>query len=379
MDRHTKRRMTFWRTGASSGHRRNISAVARCAAVGVVAALAMMMHAALAQTTTVAQTERAPLNYLVAHGSRAQAISHLLWFTTAVSIAVILIVTGLMLAGIWRRRNLAEPVLPGRALVERPHGGASWIYVGVGLTLVVLLVSTAWTFATLAETAPEPGPPAVRLIITGHQWWWEVRYLSDDKSQEFTTANEIHIPVGEVVDVRLRGADVIHSFWVPALAGKTDIIPGQDNLTWIEAQHPGVYRGQCGEYCGEQHAHMAFEVVADEPDQFEAWRKQQLQPSPEQQAPEQQAALQQGESLFATRCGICHSVRGTLAGGILGPDLTHVMSRKTIGAGALPTNIGNLTAWIADPQHIKPGNLMPRLGLSGTQLTEIRQYVETLK
>jgi cytochrome c oxidase subunit II len=316
----------------------------------------------------------APLNYLITHGSRAQAIAVLAWFTIIVSLVVIAVVTGLLLAGIWRRRAMPDPVLPGRAFVERPQGGIAWIYIGVGATLVVLLITMVWTFATLARTGPTPGPPALRLLVTGHQWWWDVRYLSDDPSQEFTTANEIHIPVGKVIEIQLRGADVIHSFWVPALAGKTDMIPGQQNQTWMDAQRPGIYRGQCGEYCGQQHARMAFEVVADAPDQYEAWRKQQLQP-----ASEPPATAQQGQALFATRCGMCHSVRGTTAGGILGPDLTHIMSRRMIGAASLPNNIGNLAAWIADPQHVKPGNLMPRLDLSGVQLTQVREYVQTLK
>jgi cytochrome c oxidase subunit 2 len=317
----------------------------------------------------------APLNYLIAHGVRAQSIERLAWFTTVVSILVVIIVTALMLAGIGRRRNQPAPVLPGEALVERPTGGASWIYVGVGVTTLVLLVTMVWTFVTLADTTRPPGSPAVQLEVTGHQWWWEVRYLSDNPSDEFVTANEIHIPVGKVVEVKLRGGDVIHSFWVPKLAGKTDMIPGQENETWIEADREGVYRGQCGEYCGEQHAHMAFEVIAAPPDHFERWRAHQLEAA----TSEPPASAHPGQNLFITRCGICHSVRGTMAGGILGPDLTHVMSRRTIGAASLLNNPSWLAAWIADPQHIKPGNLMPRLDLSGPQMAAIRDYVQSLK
>ena len=318
----------------------------------------------------------APLNYMVTYGSRAQSIARLAWFTTSVSILVIVIVTGLLLAAIYRARRRAAPELPGMAPVERPAGGISRIYIGVALTSIVLFVTTAWTFVTLADTAnPPPGPPAAWIQITGHQWWWEVRYLSDDVSQEFLTANEIHVPVGKVVDFTLRTADVIHSFWVPALAGKTDLIPGQENRTWIEAQRPGVYRGQCGEYCGEQHAHMALEVVASTPEEFEAWRKQQVRSASSSLSGEAKA----GQDLFTSRCGICHSVRGTTAGGSLGPDLTHVMSRETIGAAALPNTPGALAAWIADPQHIKPGNFMPQLGLSGPEMVLVRQYVESLK
>lgn len=317
----------------------------------------------------------APLNYMFTHGIRAQRISHLTWFMVTVSVLVIVIVTALLLAGIWRRRTMAPPVLPGEALVERPQGGASWIYVGVGLTTIVLFATMVWTFVTLADTSLPPGPAAVRLEITGHQWWWEVRYLSDDPSQQFTTANEIHIPVGKVVSVKLRTADVIHSFWVPALTGKTDLIPGQENESWLQAEHEGIYRGQCAEYCGEQHAHMAFEVVASAPDEFEQWRREQLQSASSNLI----ASANSGEALFTTRCGICHTVRGTSAGGMVGPDLTHLMSRNKIAAATLPNNSGWLAAWIADPQHIKPGNLMPRLDLSGPQLAAVRDYVRSLK
>lgn len=317
----------------------------------------------------------APLNYMFTHGVRALQISHLAWFTLGVSVLVIVIMIVLVLAGIWRRRPVAPPVLPGEALVERPQGGASWIYVGVGLTTVVLFATMVWTFVTLADISLPPGAAAVRLEITGHQWWWEVRYLSDEPSQEFTTANEIHIPVGKVVSVKLRTADVIHSFWVPALAGKTDLIPGQQNESWLQAEHEGVYRGQCGEYCGDQHAHMGFEVIASPPDQFEQWRKQQLLAANSGQI----ASAHSGQALFASRCGMCHTVRGTLAGGVVGPDLTHVMSRQKIAAATLRNNPGWLAAWIADPQHIKPGNLMPRLDLSGPQLAAVRDYVQNLK
>jgi cytochrome c oxidase subunit 2 len=317
----------------------------------------------------------APLNYLFTHGIRAQRISQLAWFTLAISVLVIVIMTALVLAGIWRRRELAAPALPGEALVERPHGGASWIYVGVGLTTIVLFATMVWTFVTLANTSLPPGPAAVQLEITGHQWWWEVRYLSKDPSEEFTTANEIHIPVGKVVSVKLRTADVIHSFWVPALTGKTDLIPGQQNESWLQAEREGIYRGQCGEYCGEQHAHMGFEVVASSPDEFEQWRLEQLQSASSNLI----ASSHSGQALFTTRCGICHTVRGTSAGGIVGPDLTHLMSRNKIAAATLPNNPGSLAAWIADPQHIKPGNLMPRLDLSGPQLAAVRDYVRSLK
>lgn len=318
----------------------------------------------------------APLSYLVSHGIRAHSIAVLAWFMIIVAGAVIVIISGLLLGGIWRRRSGPVAELPGEAVVTRAGGGASWIYIGVGISIGVLFATMVWTLVTLADTSnPPPGPPAVRLEVTGHQWWWEVRYLDNNPSLEFTTANEIHVPVGKVVEISLRAGDVIHSFWVPTLAGKTDLIPGQENKTWIEADRPGVYRGQCGEYCGEQHAHMGFEVIASPAEQFENWRHEQLRGAARADLVDPNG----GENLFVSRCGICHTVRGTPAGGVGGPDLTHVMSRRMIGAASLPNTPGQLAAWIADPQHIKPGNEMPRLSLAGPQMASIRQYVETLR
>jgi cytochrome c oxidase subunit 2 len=189
------------------------------------------------------------------------------------------------------------------------------------------------------------------------------------------TANEIHIPVGEPVRLKLGSADVIHTFWVPTLSGKTDLIPGQTNLTWLEADTPGVYRGQCNEYCGQQHAHMALAVYADAPDEFGAWWDRQVQAADRPEA----AAVSQGQRQFLLRCGACHAVRGTLAGGRVGPDLTHLMSRSTIAAGMLPNTVGHLSGWVANPQFIKPGSKMPNLELSGPELDEIRSYLLTLQ
>jgi cytochrome c oxidase subunit 2 len=170
----------------------------------------------------------------------------------------------------------------------------------------------------------------------------------------------------------LIGGDVIHSFWVPSLGGKTDTIPGQTNITWLQADRPGIYRGQCTEYCGKQHANMGFFVVAEPAQQFEQWRRQQIAPA----APSPNLA--QDVAAFQTRCGVCHTVRGTPAGGKVGPDLTHVMSRGTIAAGTLPNTPGHLTGWIANPQGIKPGNLMPQIDMSGADLNAIRSFLQTL-
>jgi cytochrome c oxidase subunit 2 len=217
----------------------------------------------------------------------------------------------------------------------------------------------------------------VTIEVTGQQWWWKARYLNEsDPSAVLTTANEIHIPTGEPVRVKLIGADVIHSFWVPQLTGKTDAIPGQTNEMWLEAEKPGRYRGQCTEYCGWQHAHMAVFVIAEPRADFEKWLTAQLQPAP---SPPGGSEAARGEQLFVDHCGVCHKVLGTEAGGTVGPDLTHVMSRATIAAGTLPNTIGNLSGWIANPQTIKPGALMPNLYLSGPELQGIRSFLLTLK
>ena len=317
----------------------------------------------------------APLGYLHTHGLHANAGTALLWGMMLIAIAVVVIVTALLLAAMFRRRE-AIPPLSGRTSVERPPEGRSWIVVGTAVSTVVLFAVTIWTVFVLAAIARAPTDQAAsfRLQVIGHQWWWEVRYLGDDPSLTFTTANEIHIPVGQAVQVTLTGLDVIHSFWVPALAGKTDVIPGQTNETWLEAQMPGIYRGQCTEYCGHQHAHMAFEVIASPAQEFEEWRNVQIA-----NAATIDESLLAGQNLFLEKCGICHAVRGTLAGGIFGPNLSHLMTRTTIAAGTLPNTAGYLTAWIADPQQIKPGSLMPQIDLTPTELNHISLYLQSLK
>jgi cytochrome c oxidase subunit 2 len=250
----------------------------------------------------------------------------------------------------------------------------AWIYIGLALTTVALAGSVTWTIVTMAAIASPSQPPRLTIAIRGHQWWWEATYQNGDPSRQFTTANELHVPVGEPVRLELTTADVIHTFWVPAISGKTDLIPGQTNLAWIEANQPGIYRGQCNEYCGQQHAHMALTLYADPPDKFQAWWDAQLRGAAS--PPEAVAA---GKLAFARQCGACHTVRGTLAGGRVGPDLTHLMSRGTIAAGALPNTIASLSGWIADPQAIKPGCKMPNLELSGPELEAVRSYLLTLK
>lgn len=310
-----------------------------------------------------------PLGYLHTYGPRADPATTLTWGLMDISIAVVVIVTALVVVGVLVRRvRVAGRDMPA---ARTGASGLNWLYVGLALTILTLGVSLIWTVQVLAQINSPAGHPALTLEVTGHQWWWEARYLSDQPGQTFVTANEIHIPVGRPVLVRVIGADVIHSFWVPALTGKTDTVPGRTNLTWLQADRAGTYRGQCTEYCGVQHAHMGFYVVADPPTAFEAWRGRQIAAAPDDASP--------GAELFDARCGACHTVRGRSAGGVVGPDLTHLMSRQTLAAGTLPNTPSNLAGWVSHPQALKPGALMPATNLTGPELNQVVAYLETLR
>ena len=312
-----------------------------------------------------------PLQYLTSSGTRAAAIVPLTWFTLAISITVCIVIATLLSLGVRRLRHVDARAVA----VERGGDGLDWIKWGLVISAVPLLITLVWTMAALAQVVGPPRRPGVTLDVTPHQYWWEVRYDGESPSDTFLTANEIHIPTGTKVLVRLHGGDVIHSFWVPQLSGKTDAIPGQTNLAWLEADAPGRYRGQCTEFCGLEHAKMAFEVVADTPTAFAAWRRAQLQTAP----PPSSASEQQGLEYFQYRCSMCHAVRGTLASSHYGPDLTHLMSRRLIASGMLPNTRGDLAGWIEAPQATKPGALMPDQQLNGDQLNHVVDYLETLK
>ncbi len=317
----------------------------------------------------------APLGYLDAAGARAQAVLPLTWWTLVVATSVCVIIAVILWLAV-RRSPVSGGAAETRSVpVARGGNGIRWITIGLAISAIPLTITLVWTMVALAAVSGPPQHPALVLDITAHQWWWEVRYQSADPSATFPTANEIHIPVGVPVLVRLHGGDVIHSFWVPKLTGKTDTIPGQTNLSWMQAKQAGRYLGQCAEFCGFQHAHMAFEVVAESQQDFERWRAAQLQAAPAPATPEQM----RGAALVEYRCGLCHQVRGTAAGAINAPDLTHIMSRRTLAAGTLPNGPGTLAEWIEAPQALKPGTLMPNQGLSAQQLTDALAYLETLK
>jgi cytochrome c oxidase subunit II len=335
----------------------------KCAACVVAASGA---GAALADT---------PMSFMRTFGPAADPVTRLNYGLLAISVAVVLLIGLLVLWGSLRRRPPQVPDADGRLPLGPARGGMAWIYIGVGISTVVLLASAAWMLLTLSAVAAPQDASGMEVDVIAHQWWWEVRYAGADPSQTVVTANEIHIPVGKPVRLKLTSDDVIHSFWVPQLAGKTDVIPGQTNYAWMQADRAGDYLGGCGEYCGAQHAHMAFHVIADDPAAFDAWRRQQLGEGAQPQTPQAVRGMQ----VFVARCSKCHAVRGTRADGKCGPDLTHLMSRGTIAAGMLKNTIGGLSGWVADAQSIKPGARMPTLDLSPDDLHAVVDYLETLK
>lgn len=310
-----------------------------------------------------------PLSYLDSTAPVGGRLAQLGWGMLIISILVVVIITILVLAGIRRgRRRLDESDLA----VRRDGGGMQWIYVGVGLSSVVLAISVIWTLLTLRAVA-QPSDPETPLTIgiNAHQWWWEADYRPSRSADHFATANEIHIPVGVPVRVELRSADVIHSFWVPKLAGKTDVIPGRVNSMWMEANEPGIYRGQCAEYCGAEHAKMAFLVVAEPLDRFRQWEVLELSGKPLQHG-----VPAPGYAVFAAHCSACHAVRGTSSGGLYGPDLTNLKDRRTLAAGVLQNNKRNLAYWIRHAQDVKPGARMPEVPLSDDEMKQLVAYLE---
>jgi cytochrome c oxidase subunit 2 len=289
----------------------------------------------------------------------------LIWLAVMIAVAIAL------------RRRQRSPVAQYEPMTEDPGPRRKGWIVGALLaaTIVTVFVLTSLSFMTqrplFAGRAQSAG---IRLI--GHQWWWEVRYDGATPGDIFTTANEIHIPVGTPIRLSLESVDVIHSFWVPSLAGKQDLIPGHNNSIELLAQKPGRYRGQCAEFCGLQHAHMGLLIIAEPTDAFEKWQAAQRAAA----ASPQESDRAKGAQVFAGKpCALCHTIRGTPAGGTVGPDLTHVGSRAYIGADVLPLTIGSLAAWIADPHGVKPGVNMPPVALAPDELTAITAYLIGLK
>jgi len=308
--------------------------------------------------------------FLHTFGWAADREARLGWILLGIAAIVVIVVTGLVLAGVLRQGSRTP------AAVERRGPGLRWIVVG-GIVVPTLILAGVFvlTILTQSAVAAPASPPGLTVQVTGHQWWWEVHYLDRSPDRIATTANEIHIPVGRPVRFEIVTADVIHSFWIPQLGGKTDLIPGQRNVTWLEADSLGTYRGQCAEYCGTQHANMALTVVAEAPAAFEQWLDRQRAPAA---VPTETDAAAGGEVFARSACALCHTVRGTMAGGRLGPDLTHLAGRGTIAAGTLANNRGNLAGWIVAPQALKPGTVMPAVPLRPNELQLLIAYLQSL-
>ncbi len=276
---------------------------------------------------------------------------------------LVLVLTGIALFGKQTQRGW----LARRGLII---GG------GIVFPVVALSALLVYTFSSGAVNIHR-GSPAARIEVIGELWWWRVRYLDERGGLLLETANEIRIPADRPVEILLKSADVIHSFWVPNLAGKIDLIPGHTNRLRLHADSPGSFRGQCAEYCGAQHAKMAFHVIAEPQPAFDAWLTNQMRAAIEPK----DDLLRLGQQLFLdNRCGQCHTVRGAPAAGTLGPDLTHIGSRRSLAAGILPNNPGTMAGWITGSQTIKPGNRMPSFHqFSGHELRTLAAYLASLQ
>jgi cytochrome c oxidase subunit II len=297
-----------------------------------------------------------------AHGPEAEAVLRL---------TIVMTVGAAMVLGL-------VVVLVALALrAPRPWLARPATIAALGIALPVVTLTALVVYATLAVPRPYTAEePAVRIELVGHQWWWEVRYLGEGGTLDFTTANEMRVPAGRPVEVSLASADVLHSFWVPSLAGKLDLVPGRRNVLLFAARDAGTYRGQCAEYCGGPHGLMALHVVAGTAAEFESWRSAQRLAAP---PPRDPGALR-GKAVFEATCGACHTIRGTAAAGTLGPDLTHVASRTAIAAGTLANDAAARARWITASQHVKPGNLMPEFRqLPAGDLEAVGAYLGTLR
>jgi len=318
---------------------------------------------AAAQTPSVLRPDSPP-------AASIHALSLLVFGVTAGIFAVVL---GMLVYVIVRyRRRDGDPLREPPQVYGSVRIEVAWTVVPIVIVIVLFLAATR-TMMTISDEPDAPG--AVRVTVVGHQWWWEYRY----PELGIVTAGEMHLPVSTPEALRpallsLESADVIHSFWVPRLAGKTDVIPGRVNQTWMAPQETGVYLGQCAEYCGTEHAGMLIRVVVQTPAEFRKWVEAQRRPAADV------PAERPGRELFTSlACVSCHRVRGTGARGDVGPDLTHLMSRQTLGSGLVPNTPANLERWVADPGALKPGVKMPAMGLDAAQLKTVVAYLETLR
>lgn len=325
---------------------------------------------ALIIPTEVVEAAEAPLNYFLhSYGPAAKPTMYLGWVLAGLSIAICLILTLLLLTALVRKRPKIN-----RRVIGSEGKGIRWIYIGTGISTLVLFGLVIYSLMVVNKVAKPSRATMHTFTVTGYGWWWKIEYEHDDPTQRFVTANELHIPVGQPVRIKLKSADVIHAFWVPKLAGKTQMVPGLINQQWIQADIPGIYTGQCVQFCGVGHAHMGLEVVAESAEDFEKWL------SAQQQIPTYSAISDEkrGYKLFMERCAGCHTIRGTDAQGEHAPDLTHLNSRHRIAAGLLINTPDHLMEWVINAQKLKPGSRMPSFALSEKEASALTSFLSTL-
>ena len=341
--------------------------------------IAAVVLSALLVLLLVGCTPDHPQSTFDTSGPVAESQLILFYWIFWAAVIVFVIVGGILVYAAVRYRRR-----PGDGDPEQIHGHTRLEIAWTIVPALVLIVVAVPTVVTIFDNANSPEPGALTIDVIGHQWWWEFRY----PEQGLVTANELHIPVGEVVNVNLDSKDVIHSFWIPKIAGKVDVVPNHKNTMWIQADEPGLYLGQCAEFCGVAHAHMRFRVIAEPRDEFEAWIARQLEPAT---SPSDPLALE-GHDVFMTSqagCWSCHKIEGTeKARGTTGPNLTHVASRSHIASGILENTQGNLRRWLEDPDDVKPGNIMARDGevftnpdkkLTEPEISALVAYLRTLE
>jgi cytochrome c oxidase subunit 2 len=317
------------------------------------------------------------------YGPPAKMISHLSWLMTILFLITTLVMWVLIGWPMLRRRGSLDTHAP----IDE-SGGEIWIAIG-GLAVPLMILTVLFVLGLNLLTdfpihgmhGAMPANAAQRMqpeiLITGHQWWWQIEYLNTDKSMQFATSNELHLPVGRPINIEVVTDDVMHSFWIPALHGKVDLIPGHPNFIRLQASQTGSFVGQCAEYCGSEHARMRLLAVVQSPAQYAAWQQAQRQPGATPTTP---SAIAGEQTFLAGPCSMCHTVRGTLAGGRVAPDLTHIGSRRYIAANSYINNNAYLEAWVTHAQSLKPGAQMPNLTqFTGTQLNDLVSYLRQLQ
>ena len=344
----------------------------RVANMRIIKSTVPIFYAAIAWGSA-ASPPLSPTNIFAPASTPADTISALSYLVLTVTGAIFLTVFSLL---VWAVVRFREKAASGPGEPAQVYGSKqvelAWTVIPV-LIVVVLLLATVRAIGSIQNAVPPPS--AVEVSVIGHQYWWEYRYPKSN----VVTANELHVPVSDPAHptptfLKLLSADTDHSFWVPRLAGKTDLIPNHPNSTWIDPHETGLYLGQCSQYCGVQHAKMLLRVYVETSEQFDRWLEQQSRP-----AVANDSTIEGRRVFETTACVSCHTVRGTPANGKFGPDLTHLMSRDTIGSGIVPNTPANLRRWIQDPGTFKPGCLMPAMGLSDSQLDAVTAYMESLR